>query len=235
MFDTLLAEIAMLNRPHGEVWFRGHSDASWSLVPRLLRSEAGKVQEKNILARFRSRAMGMLTNPPSDNDPARWLFLMQHYGLPTRLLDWTESALAALFFASQGHDDRDGCIYIMLPMDLNNSQTGEPVLYAPYTKPIHELMLSCFHGTEKQTITLAVLAFASNDRITRQHANFTMHGSESDLRTLLNSGWSRIVTTPAATKPTIRRQLAYFGITRASLFNDLDSLASDLREEHSIG
>ncbi len=47
MFDALLTEIASLARPSAEVWFRGQSDIRWPLLPRLLRSPAGVIQEKN--------------------------------------------------------------------------------------------------------------------------------------------------------------------------------------------
>jgi hypothetical protein len=234
MFSAILTEVESLGRPSGEVWFRGHADAQWTLTPRLLRSPSAIAQEKNILARFRSRAMAMLRDHPDDKDPARWLFLMQHHGLPTRLLDWTESALAGLYFAVADHDDRDGALYLLAPIDLNNHLTSEPVLYGPYTDRIHSLLMSCFKGTEKPQEILAVLAYASNDRISRQQGHFTVHGLEQDLRMIARPEYLRTIRIPAERKSQLRNQLAYFGITRTSLFNDLDSLAADLREQHGI-
>lgn len=55
--DELVATISTTGQPSGEVWFRGQSDASWPLVPRLLRSKLTADQEKNMLARFRYRAV----------------------------------------------------------------------------------------------------------------------------------------------------------------------------------
>jgi hypothetical protein len=235
MFDALLAEIESFHSAPGEIWFRGHSDASWSLHPGLLRTTKGAAHESKLLQRFRSRSMGMLASPPADNDPARWLFLMQHHGLPTRLLDWTESALAALYFATQGPDDRDGCVYLLLPMELNAAQTGQAVLYSPASPPIHSLMIASFKGEEKASHTLALMAYASNDRVARQSGYFTIHGDATDLRRSLDQRWLRAFRVPGAAKSGLRRHLQYFGLSRTALFNDLDSLARDLREQHGVG
>lgn len=235
MFNALLAVIEELNLPQGEVWFRGHSDATWPLIPRLLRSNNGVEMEKNMLIRYRSRAMAMLSNPPTDTDPARWMFLMQHHGLPTRLLDWTESALAALFFAVQDQESHDGCVHILSPIGLNKSQTNEAFIFSPGIERIRNQLLACFKGTNKSPETVALLAYASHDRISRQHGNFTLHGSLQDIREVSDTSWLRTVKVTAESKPILRKQLAYFGITRTSLFNDLDSLAKDLREQHFVG
>ena len=53
--------------------------------------------EKLLLARFQQRSIPFHSRSLADS--WEWLFFMQHYGVPTRLLDWSESPLMALFFA----------------------------------------------------------------------------------------------------------------------------------------
>ncbi|GJM24414.1 MAG: hypothetical protein DHS20C16_08290 [Phycisphaerae bacterium] len=56
-----------------------------------------------------------------------WLILMQHNGVPTRLLDWSESPLVALFFAVSQDEKVDGELWAMFPPSLNTASIGEPV------------------------------------------------------------------------------------------------------------
>ena len=75
-------------------WFRGHGDASWRLEPGWQRLPppskgigADWYNERTLMQEFRFRAPRYLDLRPLND--WEWLFLMQHYGLPTRLLDWT--------------------------------------------------------------------------------------------------------------------------------------------------
>ncbi len=187
-----------------------------------------------MLARFRYRAMGIISQHPSDNDPARWLFLMQHYGLPTRLLDWSESALAALFFALVDKPDVDGRLFMLAPMAFNKQQVGERVLLPPTISPVVDIMFASFKASEQPPKIVATVPYMSNERLARQRGGFTIHGIPDDLCSMASKDILRSIVIPAKFKRGLLDTLAHLGITRTSLFNDLDALSTELREQYGI-
>lgn len=101
-----------LGIPGSEKWnrwiFKGHACDKWNLSTTLERtlhdrfkldlSDAWK-WERRLSREFIRKARGYLSDPPSDTDYMEWLALMQHYGAPTRLHDWTYSFWTAVLFA----------------------------------------------------------------------------------------------------------------------------------------
>ena len=84
--------------------------------------------EATLLEKFRASAPTYLERLPATD--WEWLFLMQHYGLRTRLLDWTESSLIALYFAIRDNSgDVDAAVWAMNPWWLNRQTFGEYALF----------------------------------------------------------------------------------------------------------
>lgn len=99
-----------------EYWFRGHSKSSYQLIPSVFRPIDSSepypryYNEAKLISEFERR------HPEAREKHQSTLELLtyaQHYGIPTRLLDWTENLLVALYFCCKDDSDDDGIIYYL--------------------------------------------------------------------------------------------------------------------------
>lgn len=213
--------------------WRGHGDESWKLVPGIYRPELTEEAEYNLTGRFRLGAEARYDKCPGQGDFMGWLSLMQHYRLPTRLLDWSESPLVALFFALEesSTNDDDAVIWAVAPAKLNQNQIGSKFIPNPDHSTVQKLSSDAFMRSpaNPDSRTVAVLAKQTDLRHLIQKSAFTIHGSDKPIEELSETeSFLTKIRIPAASKEYFRNLLDLYRISRASLFPDLENLAKDV-------
>jgi hypothetical protein len=218
------------------MWWRGHCVAEWALRARVFRAPPS-YNEIDLLWEFVTRGLGRTAKAPSINDFAAWIQLAQHYRLPTRLLDWTNSPVAALYFAvnEQKWDGFDGCVWSLHKRLLNEMQGLVASILTP-TNPTTLEMINPAFNHASPTPKFAALATAAGEidlRMIVQQAAFTIHRDNEPLE-VLDSGRPILFKfiVPAASKPHLRLWLRLAGTSRSSLFPDLGSLAEDITDRY---
>ncbi len=103
---------------HVRLWFRGHAEATWNLEPLVYRAKLQDdedhliLKERHLAQDFENFGAALLTECKTDADI---YVTMQHYRMPTRLLDWSGNPLAALYFATANseRDKENGKIFAL--------------------------------------------------------------------------------------------------------------------------
>lgn len=217
-----------------DIWFRGQSKRAWPLIPFAMRKPYSRVSEHRYRHDFRLRALPFLqeaTRVPTDSWD--WYFLMQHFGIPTRLLDWTESALVALFFAVESSPTADGCVWMLNPRTVNTSLANIGDFIPIYSDPMVAGYLPELWDEDVNHLAEGIIAIdppLNSPRLAAQRGKFTVHGrGAKSLETYKVLSTSLVsVEVPSSAKGRIARQLMSAGVSHSIMFPGLQGLSREI-------
>ncbi|MBX2976809.1 MAG: FRG domain-containing protein [Ignavibacteriaceae bacterium] len=223
-----------------KIWFRGVADTAYGLEPSIFRRAVNPAIEKDLYNKFKVRALPFLDQEPNDNY-WEWLFYMQHYGVPTRLLDWSESALIGLAFSvifrEEKHQDKDAALWCLDPIKLNRDfvKGFKPTEILPnITDPTVQGVQKYSDPEIPVDYPVAVYGPQNNERIVAQKGVFTLFPFKErlkleDLPTSHNFLAKIIIRNAEIDR--IKSQLITLGITETLVYPGLDYLADEIKRE----
>ncbi len=233
----LISHIAERVRNKNRIlWFRGHRSSEWDVQPAIWR-DYDVDDERNFTNRFVSRAGTRHEELPVYDDSAGWLSLMQHYGVPTRLLDWSRSPLIAVYFALEKyiyHPDttiQEASIWILEPHSLNVLEKMGEVTPSINAHMCEEMLSPAFsHRGQENNKIFAVMAAERDLRMYIQQGCFTIHSSKTALNKRNDCAkFLSEIRIPAECIEDFAFSIDVCGYRKGDIFPDLQNLADELK------
>lgn len=228
MHALTLDQLERFAASHKGWLFRGQRCPEWKLETSLERAarRCGVSQseyERQIWGEFRRHAHSYVSRVPLEPNTIEWLAFMQHYGAPTRLLDFTYSFWIAVFFAYE-EADKDCAIVALDPMSLRPNQAG-----LDYNRVVRENIET---GAHRDDFLYANVPFYTNDRLAIQKGTFVFSLNlerSFDALVVQNSKIVDRLTIAAPLFPDIRERLNEFNCNSRVLFPGIDGYARYFR------
>jgi hypothetical protein len=212
------------------VWYRGQSNSSYKLIPSLLRQKEGLEKEKEIFSFFKQVSSRFTTNSNTD-----WelLFSMQHYWIPTRLLDWSEVVGIPLFFASKFNETLEGneaiSLYVLDPIRLNLKSQKNYIPHLPGQADFEYQKIYFNKEPFAPNFPIAISPNYNHNRLLAQKGVFTIHpDSNKSIEELCPDCGVKIIIAKQAI-PEILEILELTNINEMSIFPDLQGAAEYIK------
>jgi hypothetical protein len=236
------------------LWYRGQAQEGFDLLPTITRKknnlQLNPLYETAFLSKFKSLAIPYVERLPGFPLPGgvtsywSWLFMLRHYELPARILDWSSDALTALFFATDPNDPSlkkgtDASVWVLNPVILNEAFSFHSYLKPGYIPNVEEKSFNLYFGPDSNILnsTKPAAAIGPNNttRIVAQKGTFTVFPRVKNLVGLnkqpdssnylykINIAWEHF--------DDIQIQLQHFGITKLSLYPDITSIADEVLKQ----
>jgi hypothetical protein len=221
-------------------WFRGQRNVDWSLLPNMWRQgqDFDLFTEYEFRDEFQRRGVQLAVGQRLPTNSWEWYFTIQHYRGRTRLLDWTDAALTALYFAiSDGDLDADAVVWVLDPFWLNRQHVKRDSVLLPSWEEALPYLPELYDPDAKLPEKPAAIDPPHvTARFSAQHSRFTIHGSSAmDLRELAGLADSRLIaiTINRLAAIEIRRDLNMCGLVETSIYPDLEGLARELSQVYA--
>lgn len=197
----------LLHDSRRELLMRGESSAQYIPTAGIFRQGVNSSLERRLFDEFRNLIPAHTSVDVRDEWLVLWL--AQHHGVPTRLLDWTRSPLVATYFAVETKTVQDAAVWAVWGLDAELARPDSPFLVTDIAK---------------------VSPIAVTPRVQAQSSVFTVHPDGRSIAGSLRPG-DRIqkFVIPAALRDRFRRQLDFLGVNRSTIYPDLDGLGTWLR------
>ncbi|TNE71155.1 FRG domain-containing protein, partial [bacterium] len=234
--------------PAVKPWFRGLASSTYKLTPSIVYQNNISIERLNEVwfnKIFKEKAPKYLSHIPNETEYGKWLFLMRHYSAPSRLLDWSESALIALFFAlteKPEKEDQNPAVWMLHPFMWNKIMHNEWSVSGYLSREIKWEFKSLFNENGFSNIKFAksIRPPLIDSKMLAQKSVFVLFGDNNDCmidqfkRKNENENGMNIRNVirkkviPNLRKNDLLEELATLGITHQSVEPNLTGLAMEL-------
>lgn len=223
-----------------QIVYRGQANESWDCKPKVFRKKEWFENEKTII----NETLRRCPNEFEGLDSFEKLVKMQHYGAPTRLLDFTGNPLIALYFAcdDDSQKDKDGVVLLCkIPMFYENGMPLSLILkdlFPDYSNNFIQINAPNIEPILKTSNAMGVKAKLRNERIKNQDGYFVLFTysggySEKLFNPLYrNNNIKEKIIIPSDCKAGILSELNSCGINRAFVYPELENQIKEICKKY---